>query len=107
MGIPYTTLMDYTKGIKKDPKISFIQKIMDYSKEISLSWLITGEGQMMSEEKSLRELLDASRRYLEELEESTGERKELIKMQFDMIKLKDTEIDKLKREIEVLKKDQA
>ncbi|MCV9387494.1 hypothetical protein [Reichenbachiella ulvae] len=42
--IPYTSAIDYAKGLKKDPKISFILKIRNSLKAININWLITGKG---------------------------------------------------------------
>lgn len=49
--IPYTTVVEYAKGIKKDPKLSMILKI----KNVNTNWLITGKGQMLLDQKTEEE----------------------------------------------------
>lgn len=39
-GIPYSTVVEYAKGVKKDPKLSFLVKI----KNVNAEWLLTGNG---------------------------------------------------------------
>ena len=39
-GIPYSTVVEYAKGIKKDPKLSLLTKI----KNVNADWLLTGNG---------------------------------------------------------------
>ena len=43
-GIPYSTLIEYTKGIKKDPKLSMLVKI----KNVNAEWLVYGIGDPLS-----------------------------------------------------------
>jgi len=38
--IPYSTVVEYAKGIKKDPKLSLLTKI----KNVNAEWLLTGNG---------------------------------------------------------------
>lgn len=39
-GIPYSTVVEYSKGIKKDPKLSLLTKI----KNVNAEWLLRGIG---------------------------------------------------------------
>ena len=47
--IPYSTLIEYMRGLKKDPKLSLLTKI----KNVNTSWLLTGKGNMMLNENSI------------------------------------------------------
>jgi len=42
-GIPYSTLVEYLSGRKKDPKLSMLSKI----KNVNAFWLLYGEGEMV------------------------------------------------------------
>ena len=45
--IPYTSVVEYTKGVKKDPKLSLINKIQDSNINVNALWLLTGRGEML------------------------------------------------------------
>ena len=49
-GIAYTSVVEYTKGVKKDPKLSLINKIQSSNINVNTLWLLTGEGSMLVEE---------------------------------------------------------
>ena len=48
--IAYTSVVEYTKGVKKDPKLSLINKIQDSNINVNALWLLTGRGSMLLEE---------------------------------------------------------
>lgn len=54
-GIPYSTLVEYTNGIKKDPKLSMLVKI----KNVNTEWLVYGIGDPLSKDLGLNEQIDA------------------------------------------------
>jgi len=54
--IPYSTLVEYVNGIKKDPKLSMLAKI----KNVNAEWLLYGSGDpQTSEPAGLKDQVDA------------------------------------------------
>ncbi len=53
-GIPYSTLVEYTNGIKKDPKLSMLVKI----KNVNAEWLVYGLGDPVTKGITSNEQID-------------------------------------------------
>jgi phage repressor protein C with HTH and peptisase S24 domain len=47
-GIPYTSVVEYTTGVKKDPKLSLINKIQETVENVNATWLTSGKGMMIT-----------------------------------------------------------
>lgn len=98
LGIPYTTVIDYTKGIKKDPKMSFILKILDLSSEVNVRWLVTGKGEMLiSEEEDLRHEIRRLKDFNEKLKGELSKTDKIIDQSVELVDVKSKEIAELKK----------
>ena len=122
-GISYTSVNEHYKGIKTNPKISFLNKLINSFENINTEWLVTGKGQPFNvgvhntrlSYKELKEGNQVNHKDLSNIqEENSGyninecplcvEKNKRLKDLSDIIKNLNTIIDDLKDDKAYLKK---
>lgn len=100
LGIPYTTVIDYTKGVKKDPKISFILKILDHSTQVNVRWLVTGLGEMLiEEEEDLRQENERLKEVIKDLKRELKKTDTIMNQSVELVDIKSKELAELKKQL--------
>ncbi len=78
-GIPETSVREYRKGMKTDPRLSMILKLLN-TYDLSANWLINGTGSPIDQERGIVEVLNNQ---INELKQDKEYLKSLLNVRFN------------------------
>ncbi|MEO9802938.1 MAG: hypothetical protein ABJF04_06810 [Reichenbachiella sp.] len=103
-GIPYTSVVEFANGVKSDPKLSFLVKVLEVIGYENIVWLTNGFGKLKNQklqakvaDKMLEEDPEASAIKQKELETMISQLKQNLDERGKMIKVQDELIENLKK----------